>query len=220
MKLGKGRPERRRDALNRRAIAQHALMLIDADGLEALSMRKLGAVLGVEAMAMYHHYRNKAQLLDGVLELLIEEAEPPPASQLTPLQRIRRCFENMRRLAIAHPQAFVLLPTRRFRTPPVLEFYERLLQNFADAGFNAAQAARYFRVLAGFVTGAGLAEIGSRAQQPDATPVILENFSDAARFPRVTEVVPHLRVAKLEAIFTFGLDLIFAAMASELSGER
>ncbi len=216
MKARRGKGPVRRGPLDRRTIAERALALIDTDGLEALSMRKLGTGLGVEAMALYHHFRNKAELLDGVLELLIEEAEPPVDPHQAPLARIRKCFENMRALAIAHPQAFLLLPTRRFRTQPVLEFYERLLQSFRDAGFDPAQSARFFRVLAGFVTGAGLAEIGSRARQPDATPVILETFSDPARFPRVTEVVPHLRVARLGAIFEFGLDLIFAAMEREL----
>lgn len=206
----------RRGPLDRRTIAKKALAQIDAKGLDALSMRRLGAALGVEAMSLYHHFRNKAELLDGVLELLMEEVEPPPDSDMPPLRRIRRYFENMRRLAISHSRAFLLLPTRRFRTRSVLEFYERLLQVFRDAGFNAAQSARYFRVLAGFVTGAGLAEIGSRALQPDATPVILEEFSDPEHLPRVTEVVPHLRVAKLGLIFSFGLDLIFEAMEKEL----
>ena len=205
-----------RRTLERRVIAQTALDLIDREGLEALSMRKLGAALGVEAMAVYHHFGSKAELLDGVLELLIEQTEPATPSEEAPLARLRKMFERMRQLAIEHPRAFVLLPTRRFRTRRALEFYERLLQTFRDAGFDAEASARYFRVLAGFVTGAGLAEIGSRALQPDATAIILEDFNDRENFPRVTEVVPHLRIAKLNRIFAFGLDLIFEAMEREL----
>ena len=210
----------KRALLDRRSIAQVALRLIDAEGLEQLSMRRLGAELGVEAMAIYHHFRNKAELLDGVLELLLEEMEPPPPAAGTPLERLRRTFESTRQLAIRHPRAFILVPTRRFNTDKALEYYERLLAIFREAGFDAALSARFFRLLAGYVTGAGLAEIGSRAQQPDATAIRLEHFQDANRFPLVAEIVPELRRANLDAIFKFGMDLIFAEMKRHAKKRR
>ena len=209
-----------RAPLDRRRIAREALRVIDAEGLEQLSMRRLGAELGVEGMAIYHHFHNKAELLDGVLELLLEELELPAEGEGAALERLRRLFEATRAVAIRHPHAFLLLPTRRFNTRRALEYYERLLGLFRDAGFDAREAARFWRLLAGYVTGAGLAEIGSRAQQPDATPVKLESFSDPERFPLVTAIAPELRVANLDAIFTFGLDVIFDAMAARLRQRR
>jgi AcrR family transcriptional regulator len=215
--LGHGpRGRSRRAPLDRRRIAEQALRIIDAEGLDQLSMRRLGAELGVEGMAIYHHFRNKAELLDGVLELLLEELEVPVGGPGTALDRLRRTFEATRSVAIRHPHAFLLLPTRRFNTDRALEYYERLLGLFRDAGFDARESARFFRLLAGYVTGAGLAEIGSRAQQPDATPVRLERFSEPGRFPLVTAVVPELRVANLDAVFAFGMDVIFDAMAAQL----
>jgi AcrR family transcriptional regulator len=209
-----------RKPLDRRRIAEEALRIIDAEGLEKLSMRRLGAELGVEGMAIYHHFHNKAELLDGVLELLLEELEPPADGAATALERLRRTFETTRAVAIRHPHSFLLLPTRRFSTDRAIEYYERLLGLFRDAGFDPRESARFFRLLAGYVTGAGLAEIGSRAQQPDATPVRLERFSDPERFPLVTAVVPELRVANLDAIFKFGLDVIFDAMTARLRRRR
>ena len=205
-----------RAPLDRRRIAEQALRVIDAEGLEQLSMRRLGAELGVEGMAIYHHFHNKAELLDGVLELLLEELALPAQADGTALERLRRTFERTRALAIRHPHAFLLLPTRRFNTTPALEYYERLLGLFREAGFDARESARFFRLLAGYVSGAGLAEIGSRAQQPDATPAKLETFSDPERFPLVTAIVPELRVRNLDAVFAFGLDVIFAAMSAHL----
>ncbi|HWN39291.1 MAG TPA: TetR/AcrR family transcriptional regulator C-terminal domain-containing protein [Gammaproteobacteria bacterium] len=202
----------RRVPLDRRTIAREALRIIDAAGLEQLSMRRLGAELGVEGMSIYHHFASKAELLDGVLELLLEEMAPPADDYGPPLTRLRRTFEATRMVAIRHPHAFVLLPTRRFNTDQALEYYEHLLRLFRDAGLDAGQSARFFRLLAGFVTGAGLAEIGSRAQQPDATPIRLEQFSDPERFPLVSAIVPELRVSNLDAIFAFGLDVIFDAL--------
>jgi AcrR family transcriptional regulator len=210
----------RRGPLDRRRIAKEALRIIDADGLEQLSMRRLGAELGVEGMAIYHHFHNKAELLDGVLELLLEELEVPPEGEGTALARLRRLFESTRAVAIRHPHAFLLLPTRRFNTPKAFEYYERLLGLFRDAGFGVRDSARFWRLLAGYVTGAGLAEIGSRAQQANATPVKLETFSDPERFPLVTAIVPELRVGNLDAIFAFGLDVIFDAMAARLRRDK
>lgn len=69
--------------------------------------------------------------------------------------------------------------------------------------------------MAGFVTGASLAEIGSRAKQLDATPILLENFSNPQRYLLVSAVVPHLQLERLDAIFAFGLDLIFAALREQ-----
>jgi AcrR family transcriptional regulator len=209
----RGSAAARRAPLDRRRIAVEALRIIDAHGLDRLSMRRLGTELGVEGMAVYHHFRSKAELLDGVLELLLEEMEPAPAAFGTPLERLRATFEATRAVAIRHPHAFLLLPTRRFNTDKALEYYERLLALFREAGLDARLSARFFRLLAGYVTGAGLAEIGSRAQQPDATPIKLERFADPQRFPLVTSIVPELRVANLDAVFAFGLDVIFNALA-------
>jgi AcrR family transcriptional regulator len=206
--------------LDRRHIASAALRLIDAKGLENFSMRRLGAALGVEAMAIYHHFQSKAEVMDGVVELLLDEIEPALFTEKPPLERLRDGFRALRRLAITHPHAFWILAARRFRTLRALEFYERLLEVFRDAGFEAPLAARYFRLLAAFVTGAGMAEIGSRALQPHATPVILEDFSDPESFPRVSEVVPHLRVSNLDAIFEFGLATIFEAMEASLANKK
>ncbi len=207
---------RRREPLDRARIARAALELIDAEGLDNLSMRRLGSALGVEAMAIYHHFGGKGDLLDAILDLFVEEIEPVLIGDGEPLARLRACFDAIRGIAITHPRAFWVLPARRFRTPRSLAFYERLLRTFHEAGFDAAQSARYFRLAAGFAIGAGMAEIGSRALQPDPTPIVLEDFSDPEHFPYVSRVVPHLRVANLDKIFAFGMDTIFDAMRRSL----
>ncbi|MES1994243.1 MAG: TetR/AcrR family transcriptional regulator C-terminal domain-containing protein [Pseudomonadota bacterium] len=205
-----------RAPLDRRRIAQTALQLIDHHGLARLSMRQLGSALGVEGMALYHHFHGKGELLDAVLELLLEEMEPAIGPE-PPIERLRQTFEACRQVAIRHPHAFLLLPTRRFNTEAALNYYERLLGLFREVGCDAEQSARFFRVLAGFVTGASLAEIGSRAKQPDATPIRLEDFSDPERYPLVSAVALHLQVERLDAIFGFGMDLIFAALREQTS---
>jgi AcrR family transcriptional regulator len=201
----------RRKPLTRDRIVKTALRLIDRDGLDGLSMRRLGKALGVEAMALYHHFANKGTLLDAVLEELTAEAGLPPRGSMPPLERLRQFARGHRQMALRHPNAFILIPTRRFNTERSFAQYEEVLQAFRDLGFDAALSARYFRTLGYLTSGAGLADIASRAREPDATPVRLEVFTDE-RFPLVSAVVPHLRAANLDAIFEFGLQIVFEAM--------
>ncbi|MGA8048764.1 MAG: TetR/AcrR family transcriptional regulator C-terminal domain-containing protein [Burkholderiales bacterium] len=201
----------RRKPLSRERIVKAALKLIDADGLDGLSMRRLGQALGVEAMALYHHFANKGALLDAVLEELMDETQIPPRGSMPPLERLRHFARAHRQMALRHPNAFILIPTRRFNTERSFAQYEAVLEAFRDLGFDAALSARYFRTVGYFASGAGLADIASQARQPDATPVRLETLEDA-HFPLVSAVVPHLRAANLDAIFEFGLDILFDAM--------
>ena len=201
----------RRKPLSRERIVKTALRMIDKDGLDGLSMRRLGQALGVEAMALYHHFANKGALLDAVLEELTAESKLPPRGSMPPLERLRQFARGHRQMALRHPNAFILIPSRRFNTERSFAQYEEVLEAFRDLGFDAALSARYFRSVGYFVSGAGLADIASRARQPDATPVRLETFKDA-RFPLVSAVASHLRADRLDAVFEFGLDILFDAM--------
>lgn len=205
------------EPLDRKRIAQVALSMIDQHGIDQLSMRKLGSELGVEAMALYHYFRNKAELLDGILDIVLDEVVATLTVEGTPLQRARRTFDGLRLMAIAHPHAYLSMVSRRFRTPTALQFYEQLLQHFDDAGMSPAQSARYYRMMANFTAGAGIAEVGSRARQPDATPIILEDFDQPAEFPRITAAMPFLRVSEIDAIYHSGMDILFTALQAELA---
>jgi AcrR family transcriptional regulator len=209
----KPRSPDRRTPLSRERIARSALELIDDEGLENCSMRRLGARLGVEAMALYHHFPSKGDLLDGVVDCLLEEVELPAAG--TPLQRLRACIRSYRACAIRHPPAFVLLAARRFNTERAFAFYEALLGVFAELGLTAQQSARWFRLIGGFASGAGMADVASRERVADATPLRLERAPELIAFPRVRAVAPHLSVKNLDSVFEFGLDVLFDALAAQ-----
>lgn len=209
----------RRETLTREAIAEAALAMIDAQGLEALSMRRLGEALGVEAMALYHHYPNKGQLLDAVMDRLVEEIDLPDPPRATPLQKLRRYVSDYRGIALRHPRAYLLLSTRRFNSARSFALYERILAAFAEAGLSAERAALWFRLLGGFANGAGMADVASRELTPHATPLQLERAPDSVQFPHVRAVAPHLRVERLDGVFAFGLDVLFDALQRELAGQ-
>ena len=209
-----------RTPLSVERIAEAALALIDRGGLEGLSMRKLGQALGVEAMALYHHLPSKGRLLDGVMDRLVLEFEIPPPGAMEPLDRLRHALRSYRRIATRHPHAFPLLVGRRFNSPGAFAVYERLLQVFAELGLDAAQSARWFRTLGYFINGAGMADIASREQGPDATPLQLERAPTSVGHPNVAAVAPHLRVEHLDAVFEFGFETLLAALSAQIAAGR
>lgn len=209
-KTASSRKAAARPPLTRDHIAAAALALVDEEGLDGLSMRTLGKRLGVEAMALYYHFPNKGALLDAVAEQLLLELRFPKKG--APFDRIRIGLRRYRKLAVDHPRAFVLLTTRRFATERSLAVLEEILAPYAEAGFDAQMTARLFRLGGYYVGGAGHAEIASRGQQPDATPIVMEDERGVAAFPNVSRVAPHLALSRLDDIFEHGLDHLMAAM--------
>ncbi len=205
-----------REPLSRERIAQAALALIDRVGVEGCSMRRLGAELGVEAMALYHHFPSKGALLDAVLDRLAGEIEVPLRETTAPLPRLRRAIENYFALARRHPRAFVLLATRRFNGDAAFAKYEQILQGFADLGLDARRSAYWFRLLGNYASGSGLADVASRELEPDATPLVLEREPRSVPQSLVAAVAPHLQAARLDAAFAYGLDVLFLALQREV----
>src|SRR5438046_1033338 len=131
-----------RRPLTRERILRAAIKLIDRDGLDALSMRKLGASLGVEGMALYSHVGNKGQLLDGVVELLLEELDVPPAGAASWIDAWHAVARSYRQLARSHPGAFRLLALSPLTTAARFERAQAPLSILRLAGFSATGAER------------------------------------------------------------------------------
>ena len=101
-----------RPALSRDYILRTALALIDRDGVEALSMRKLGAEMGVDPMAIYHYLPSKAVLLDGVVELLYSEVRPLElAASASWTEAAAAAMRAFRATLRAHPRAVAIVGT-------------------------------------------------------------------------------------------------------------
>ncbi|MDD1785959.1 TetR/AcrR family transcriptional regulator [Burkholderia gladioli] len=207
-----------REPLTRERIAQAALALIDDEGLDGCSMRRLGARLGVEAMAIYHHFKGKGELLDAVMEQLLVGQQLN--ASLPPLKRLREFMRNQRAVAIAHPRAFILLASRRFNTDFAFALYEQVLAAFAELGLSAKESAFWFRLIGGYVCGAGMAEVASREQVDDATTLLLEHAPERIAYPHVRAIAPHLAVERLEANFELSLDVLFGALAAQVAARQ
>lgn len=178
-----------RQPLSRRRILRAALRLIDRDGLEALSMRRLGAALGVEAMSLYRHVFNKEAVLDGVVELLSEEIDVPRAGAANPEpwpQTMRSIVHSYRKLAHRHPHAFPLIALRPLATPKAIARGQSTIALMLDAGLDEHRAVLVFRTLVSYANG-----------------YLLEEFAAGK---------PHFTTGDPEAEFEWGLRAVLAGL--------
>lgn len=192
----------RRGSLNRERVLDAALALVEEAGIEGLSMRGLGARLGVEAMSLYNHVDSKAALLDGLVERLVLEikldlrpGEPWP-------ETLRRLAAEYRRLALARPRAFTLLATRPLATTTAVEHVRPLFEILGDAGYSVPDRVLMLNTFFTFLNGFLLAEVGSvpgHADVPDPDNIRvfgqeiedfgIETFGLAASFDRAVDLV-------------------------------
>ena len=137
--------------LTREKILDAALAILDRDGLDGLSMRKLGAAVGVEAMSLYNHFASKDALLDGIHERILVSLEAPGARSWQAF--VRGQALALHRALLAHPNAIPLFATRPAATPAAIERLDEFLRILRDAGFNAMQALSIVQLVAQLVVG-------------------------------------------------------------------
>lgn len=200
-----------RKPLNRERIEQAALRLLDREGLDGFSMRKLGRMLGVEAMSLYHHFPSQAHLLDALVDRLIGSL--PLSTEGTVEERLEAAMRAYRALAQKHPRFFPYLVQHRFNSEPTLRFLEGMLGLFLEAGHPLEVAVPMFRVGGYFLAGCALeenVEVRSAAQ-----PVSLEEQRE--RFPRVYAAAPYFAGHRDEA-FELGVRLLVSNLRVDFAG--
>ena len=142
----------RKPGLSRDSILDAAIELLDRDGLDALSMRKLGTALGVEAMSLYNHVPSKDALLDGIHERILLSLDPPPNARSWQAF-VRHQAHALHRALLAHPHAIPLFATRPAATPAATSRLERYLDVLMRAGFKDADAISIIQLVAQLVVG-------------------------------------------------------------------
>jgi AcrR family transcriptional regulator len=125
----------RRIPLNRDRVLTAAVVLADAAGIESLSMRRLAQELGVVPMALYKHVANKEELLDGMVDVLVAEIDPP-ASDAGWKNAVRLRVLSARKSLLRHPWARQVLESRTTRTPAVLGYMDSFIGMFLAGGFS------------------------------------------------------------------------------------
>src|SRR3981081_2877111 len=150
-----------RTPLSRLRIAQAALAVVDRDGLDELSMRRLGAELGVEGMAIYRHFPNKAAVLAGVVEVLLAELVIPPPSDVPWQVVFREVSRAYRALLLRHPHAVPLLAALPLTDPAPARAAGAVMALLRGAGFDAQTAFNTLATITSYVIGVVQWEVGT-----------------------------------------------------------
>lgn len=146
-----------RQPLTARRVIEAAAAVADRGGLTAVSMRNVGAELGVEAMSLYHHVANKAALLDGLADWVFEQFALPPVDRAW-REAIAIRSASVRSVLTTHPWALGLVDSRSDPGPASLRHYDAVIGCLLRGGFGIATAARAFSVIDAYVYGFALTE--------------------------------------------------------------
>ena len=216
----------RRAPLHRDRVLRVAIELADRNGLEALSMRKLGQELGVDAMALYRHVRSKDDLFDGIIELIVAEIERPAAAGDWKTA-LREQVMAARAVMLRHPWARRVFEERGTGGIAVIGYIESVLAILRDGGFSLDLAHHALHVLDSRIFGFNqdLFDDSGRAEpSPDVAELL--GPAMATRYPRVTELamsVSHEGVLGRcddDVEFAFGLDLILDGLEHRRAAPR
>lgn len=196
----------RRRPLDRERIAAAALALVDRDGLERLSMRNLGAELGVEGMAIYRHFPSKAAVLAGVVEMLLAELVIPPPSGMPWQVVFREVSRAYRALLLRHPHAIPLLAALPLSDPAAARAAGAVMALLRAAGFDAQSALKALATITSYVVGVAQWEVGTAPFRSEGAREAFALPPDAD--PYLVELLPRLAEDDCDETFEFGLDVI------------
>jgi AcrR family transcriptional regulator len=199
-------PAQGRKALNRERVVQAAIALADAHGIGALTMRRLGGSLGVEAMSLYHHVSSKDDVLDGMADAMMEEIGLPGGADWKEAMRARA--RSAREVFSRHPWAIGLVDTRRSPGPATLRHADRVIGVLREAGFSMALALHAHILLDSYIYGFALQETSLPVATDDESDAFAEEMLEA-----MGEAYPHLaeltRARVLDPEYRFGMEFEF-----------
>jgi len=173
--------------LSRERILRTAVALADEGGVESLSMRKIALELGVVPMALYKHVANKDELLDGLVDVVIREIDPPlPDAEWK--STIRDRVLSARRALLRHPWASQVIESRTDPTPAVIEYMDSMIGIFRGGGFSIDVTHHAMHAMGSRLLGFSQELFEDSADDdPEAQAMMLQWMAD--RYPNITEVV-------------------------------
>ena len=210
--------------MSRDRVLRAALDLVDREGVDALTMRRLGRELGVEAMSLYGYVENKQDLIEGVVEQVFREMPliaPGPGSWQ---DRIRHHAATYRAVLLAHPQAVRLVGGRPLVTEGTARFVESALAELCGVGLDLETADRVLGVIAAFTLGQVAEQVGDPARSeaggspPGSRSDAVRGTIDPARFPRLA-AIGEMKPADYDRQFALGLDFIVGGMERLLAAQ-
>jgi AcrR family transcriptional regulator len=207
------RTKQQREPLTRERVIHAALRVMDDESLEAVSMRRIAREVGVEAMSLYNHVRDKEDLLDGVVALVMHEFDFPEPDP-DPIEYGRELAKRWRRLLRSHPAVIALFAQdhKPFADIESLRPMEESLGALMGMGLTTEEAAKAFQVIGGYIMGYVMMETGrmlTPGHHPDTVGEPLPVVQlPAELLPRTLAALPHMANCDVDEQFEFGLELM------------
>jgi AcrR family transcriptional regulator len=196
----------KRTGLTAPAVARAGLALLDTEGVEAVTMRRVAAELGVSAMTLYSYVEGHDGLIDAVVQLVYAEI-PPPDPDAEPRAALRELMHASRKVLLAHPHAVPLIALHPPRTPEAMVYLEGGYRALLRAGVPPLEVARCYRALTAYSIGTAVVELSRYFPRHPAAGAAELDLATLGRFPNVAEVGPRLAELDDVAEFDHGLDL-------------
>jgi AcrR family transcriptional regulator len=207
--------------LSRERVLEAALRVADADGIDAVSMRRLGQELDVEAMSLYKHVADKDDILDGILDLVMAEV-PPPSPDEAWRPAIRRAAIDLHGALLRHRWATSVMETRKTPGPTRMRYLDTVVDRLRGAGFGLADVGRAFMAIDSHVYGFTIQVLSlpldMQADADEAAAMARDVFAEG--YPNLVAMAG--LVASGEGVpieIEFGLDFILEGL-ERLLGER
>ena len=213
----------RREPVTRERVISAALRVMDDEGLDAVTMRRIGRELGVEAMSLYNHVQDKDDVLGGIVEMVMSEFDPP-ASHGDWREDAKNAAREWRRMLTRHPNVMTVMAEQRkpLTSPDSMRPMDIALGVLRSAGLDVRDASQAFHAFGGYIMGFVMMEQGMMLGHGDADEEHLREHAEFARMaaagelPHLTEALPVLHECAADDQFEFGLDLLVRGVESKL----
>lgn len=199
--------------LSRDRILAAAVKVADIEGLDAITMRRLGQELGVEAMSLYKHIENKDAILDGMVDLVLTNVyQPEPGGRW---QTELRAYAGSARTAFgAHPWAIGLMNAREKPSQEYLARLDRCIGVLREGGFSLEAAAHALSFLDSYIYGSAVQEASLPFDSPEGLAEVTENILEQMPIDELPYLAEMGAAFVLDtgydqaAEFEFGLELV------------
>jgi AcrR family transcriptional regulator len=199
-------------------VLREALKLIDRDGLDAFSIRRLAGQLGVTPMALYNHVNSKRDLLQAVAERVVAEAAY--RTRDGDWKRVTRgCFRTIRKTGLAHPGAIALVESAELLPPMVFRPMEVTLNALQAAGLEPVDALRAYFLLMTFTLGQMKYQLKGWSRGVDRATALRQGRISAEEFPAIAQATTDERW-DFEKFFEFGLSIIVAGLDTRIQAAK
>jgi AcrR family transcriptional regulator len=186
------RSAKRRLPLNRERVLRAAVRLADREGIDSLSMRRLGQELRVEAMSLYNHVANKEEILDGIVDVVVGEIDPL-ISGADWKTTMRRRVLAARQVLLRHPWASAVIASRVNVTPTMMGYMDSMCGVLRNGGFSVDMTHHALHIMGSRILGfvQELYDDSEKlAENPDMAAIMLKQMAD--QYPHLTELATQI----------------------------